>query len=112
MIDRNVLNTIETVDLAAILRSEYQSSGLDNKAFAEWLNKNEEHRAKFRRPLTQSHVANMLTALGMTSNFSRGGVQVPTDVRRLTERVTDLEQELDKLRATVKGLSHRMNYSG
>jgi len=65
---RNVLTMKEALYLAQLIKDYYVDSKLDNVAFANYINKTEDHNKQFRSPVTQSHVKNMLISLEIESN--------------------------------------------
>jgi len=98
---RNVLNMKESFALKTIIETKYAESGLDNVAFAAWINTTEEHRSKFRAPLTNSHVLNILVALGIPPNRPYRRIDTTGECLGLVARIQALEDQLSKLTATL-----------
>ena len=66
---------------------------------------NKEHGALFRQPVTRSHILNARVALNMPSNRPRYTRQMDAgECLGLIARVQDLEERVEKLAETLKGL--------
>ena len=101
---RNVLTLREQLTLSKLMEEHYAASGLDDVKFAEQMNK--EHGALFRQPVTRSHILNARIALNIPPNRPRY-VAKQMDAGEclgLIARVQALEERVEKLAATVKGL--------
>jgi hypothetical protein len=103
-VKRNVLTVAEMLALAEIVRTKYKDSGLDNNAFAIYVNNNEETKKLFAQPLTRSHIATMTSALGIPNNFARSGCGPAEDAYRLSARVMALEEQMNKIVKTLNNI--------
>jgi hypothetical protein len=95
---RNVLTTKEAFILAEQVQAHYTESGLTNHEFAAQITATMgEH---FRRPITPSHIKNMLLAFDIKPNFfkiSPYGARRNEEVQLIMARISALEEQMDKL---------------
>ena len=68
---RTMLNQREVLALVDIVRAEYVSSGLTNAGFADQVNANPGHAAKFRVKVTEGNVKGVLETLEIENNMAR-----------------------------------------
>lgn len=100
---RNVLTLREQLFLTDRMKESYAESKLDDGKYAEYIN--EKHSSSFRQPIGRVHIFNMRQALDMPPNCSRGAKQMDAgECLGLIARVQALEERVEKLAATVKGL--------
>lgn len=100
---RNVLTLKEQFVLIELMKANYTASGASDAEFAEQINK--EHGTSFRQPVTQSHIMSTRNALDIPSNRPRYTRQMDAEeCLGLIARVQDLEERVEKLAATLKGL--------
>ena len=101
---RNVLTLKEQFVLIELMKANYTASGASDVEFAEQINK--EHGTSFRKPVTQSHIMNTRNALDIPSNRPRYAAKQMDagECLGLIARVQALEERVEKLAATVKGL--------
>lgn len=100
---RNVLTLKEQFVLIELMKANYTASGASDVEFAEQINK--EHGTSFRQPITVYHIQNTRNALDIPSNRPRYTRQMDAgECLGLIARVQDLEERVEKLAATLKGL--------
>ena len=101
---RNVLTLKEQLILTEFIKANYTASGFSDVEFAEQINK--EHGTSFRQPLTLNHILNTRNALDIPSNRPRYAAKQMDagECLGLIARVQALEERVEKLAATVKGL--------
>ena len=100
---RNVLTLKEQLILIELIKVHYTASRLNDIEFTEQINK--EHGTAFRQLITRSHILSTRDALDIPSNRPRYTRQMDAgECLGLIARVQDLEERVEKLAATVKGL--------
>ena len=94
---KTMLSMMETLKLADIVKANYTESNLDNAAYADFINTH--HEGVFQKQITQSNVASVIAALGITGNRARTTKQDngEENCTLLTARVAALEDQLSKL---------------
>ena len=101
---RNVLTLKEQLFLIDLVKESYTESKLDDAKYVEYVN--EKHSSSFRQPITRAHILNTRQALNMPSNRPRYAAKQMDagECLGLIARVQELEERVEKLAATVKGL--------
>ena len=111
MIARAMLNQREVLALVDIVRAEYVSSGLTNAAFADRINANPGHAAKFRLRVTEGNVKGVLETLEIENNTkrqAREAREAREALQQVTptviERIEALERQVAELTKLTDGL--------
>ena len=101
---RNVLTLREQLFLIDLVKEGYVESKLDDEKYVRHIN--EKHSSSFRYPITRSHIQTVRQALDIPPNRPRHAAKQMDagECLGLIARVQALEERVEKLAATVKGL--------
>lgn len=98
---RKVLNLKETLALNSIVVKRYKQSGLGDTEFAENVNLVPNERKLFRFDLNATHISTARDGADIKSNSQRQ-VTVNADCYGLTQRVQELEEQIERITDFLK----------